>query len=242
MVEVDMVMNMDTIIFDVDDTLYDQAMSFKNTCRRMFDREFTEEELNEFYIISRKHSDALFNRCEAGEMTVQEMHIRRIKDACTEIGMEISDQASLDFQEAYVEEQQKITLFPESEKLLEYLQEQGKQLAILTNGSEGHQSMKIKQLNVVRWIPEENTFISGSIGHAKPAGRAFRILEEKLGLDKEKTVYVGDSFDNDMVGAKQAGWNAIWMNHRRRNASENSVKPDKVVYSATELLELFVGK
>ncbi|MFD1350817.1 HAD family hydrolase [Oceanobacillus caeni] len=231
---------MDTIIFDVDDTLYDQAMSFKNTCRRMFDRDFTEEELNQFYMISRKYSDALFDRCEAGEMTVQEMHIRRIKNACLEMGMKISDQESLLFQDAYVEEQHKITLFPESEKLLEYLHEQGKQLAILTNGSEDHQSMKVKQLNVSRWIPEENTFISGAIGHAKPTGKAFQILEEKLGLDKEKTVYVGDSFDNDMVGAKQAGWNAVWMNHRRRKARENSVKPDKIVYSATELLELFV--
>ncbi len=205
----------------------------------MFQEPFTEEELNQFYIISRKYSDALFDKCEAGQMTVREMHIRRIKDACSEMGMTISEEKALEFQEAYVEEQQKITLFEEVEELLGSLREQGKQLAVLTNGSTGHQSMKIKQLNLAKWIPEENMFISESIGYAKPAPEAFHILENKLDLDKQKTVYVGDSFANDIVGAKQAGWNAIWMNHRRRKMPENSFRPDKEVHSAKELVEVF---
>ncbi|RKQ29242.1 HAD family hydrolase [Oceanobacillus halophilus] len=233
---------MNTIIFDVDDTLYDQAMSFKNTCKRMIDKSFTEKELDELYIISRKYSDSLFDKCEAGEMSVQEMHIRRVTDAFEEVGITVSTGKAIEFQEAYVEEQQKIFLFDEVVELLDFLHKQGKQLAILTNGSEGHQSMKIKQLNLSRWIPDEHTFISGAIGYAKPTQEVFRIIEDKLQLDRATTVYVGDSFANDMVGAKQAGWNAVWMNHRKREMPENTVVPDKVVYNAEELLKLFGGK
>ncbi|WP_087972281.1 HAD family hydrolase [Oceanobacillus rekensis] len=230
---------MDTIIFDVDDTLYDQAASFKNTCKKMIDKTFTDQELDNLYIISRKYSDALFDEQVAGKITIREMHIRRMKDACAEVGIDMTDQEAMDFQEAYVAEQQRIALFDEVIELLDLLVENNKQLAILTNGAEGHQSMKINQLKLDRWIPEENTFISGAIGHAKPSIEVFTVLENKLGLDKGKTVYVGDSFANDMVGAKQAGWHAVWMNHRNRNMPDDSVKPDKVLYSAKELLDLF---
>ena len=232
---------MDTIIFDVDDTLYDQSLSFKNTCKKMLKQSFTEAELDRLYIVSRKYSDALFDVCEAGEMTVEEMHIRRIKDAVAEFGVEMTDTEAMAFQKAYVDEQQKIVLFDEVVELLEVLRKQEKQLAVLTNGGEAHQSMKIKQLGLTRWIPEENLFISESIGYAKPSGEAFRILEQKLQLDRDKTVYIGDSFANDIVGAKQAGWNAVWMNHRRREMPVGTVVPDKVVYSAGELRDLLKG-
>ncbi|WP_010649878.1 HAD family hydrolase [Oceanobacillus massiliensis] len=230
---------MDTIIFDVDDTLYDQALSFKRTCHKMFQNSFTDEELDKLYITSRKYSDALFDRNVAGEITTKDMHIIRIKAACEEFGLTISDEEAMEFQESYVEEQQKITLFDEVEEMLELLYQNNVQLAILTNGAEGHQSMKIKQLKLERWVPKNNLFISGAIGHAKPTREVFQFIENKLKLDKSKTIYVGDSFDNDIVGAKQAGWQAVWMNHRKRELPMNSYIPDNVVYSARELMELF---
>ncbi|MBM7570028.1 HAD family hydrolase [Aquibacillus albus] len=230
---------MDTIIFDVDDTLYDQALSFKNTFKKMFQESFSDEELDQLYLASRKHSDALFDKSEAGEISILDMQVHRITAACEEFGIPINYQKAVDFQEAYVAEQKKITLFDEVEELLEALYQENKQLAVLTNGEEKHQSMKIQQLGLARWIPEEHMFISGAIGHAKPKQEAFHIIEEKLQLNKKKTVYIGDSFDNDIVGAKQVGWHAIWMNHRNRNMPESPFKPDKIVYNAKELLDEF---
>jgi putative hydrolase of the HAD superfamily len=142
-----------------------------------------------------------------------------------------------------VEEQQKIILFDEVKELLEALYKEGKQLAILTNGEEKHQSKKIEQLELTRWFSAENIFISETHGYAKPKREIFEIMEEKLGLHKTKTVYIGDSFEKDVVGAKQVGWHAIWMNHRKRSLPENAAfKPDQEVYSAKELLNVFVGK
>ncbi|WP_077623243.1 HAD family hydrolase [Sediminibacillus massiliensis] len=231
---------MDTIIFDVDDTLYDQALSLKKTIKRMISQPLTDEEMDQFYIISRQYSDSLFDKSEDGEVSKQEMHIRRVTGACEAFGIPMTREQAIEFQEAYVEEQQRITLFEEVEELLESLHNQNKQLAILTNGEENHQSMKIKQLDLARWIPEENIFISGALGIAKPKREVFQILEDKLQLDKEKTVYVGDSFDNDIVGAKQAGWNAYWMNHRKRDMPDTPFKPDKTFYDAKELLDTLI--
>jgi len=230
---------MDTIIFDVDDTLYDQTLPFRKAFRKIFDEPFTDEEIEKIYIVSRKFGDVLFDKNQAGKLSLLEMHISRITMACQEFNVAVSDQKAIQFQEAYLAEQQKITLFDEMEQLLEILFNQSKQLAVLTNGDEGHQSMKIKQLNLAKWIPEEHIFISGSIGHLKPKQEAFQFIEKRLKLDRAKTVYIGDSFENDIVGAKQVGWQAIWMNHRKRDTPESIFKADRVVYSAKELLELF---
>ena len=230
---------MDTIIFDMDDTLYDQAATFRKTCKKMLNVALSEAELNHLYLLSRKHSDALFDDQVAGKITMEEMHIRRIKDACAEIGVQITAEQALEFQDSYVQEQGKIELFDEVVELLDYLSASQKQLAVMTNGAEGHQAMKIKQLKLNKWIPEERLFISETIGHAKPSTAAFQFMEDKLGLKKENTVYVGDSFANDIVGAKQAGWHAVWMNHRQREEPEGRIKADKTVTSAAELYTFF---
>ncbi|MCT1902858.1 HAD family hydrolase [Oceanobacillus sojae] len=231
---------MDTIIFDMDDTLYDQSATFKTTCKKVLNISLEDSELDNLYLLSRKYSDELFDDQTAGKITMKEMHIRRIKDACADMGIEISAEQAVEFQNTYVQEQGKIELFEEAVQLLDYLAADKKQLAVLTNGAEDHQAMKIKQLKLNKWIPEDYLFISGAIGHAKPSVEAFHFIEDKLDLTKAKTIYVGDSFANDVVGAKQAGWQAVWMNHRHRQMPEAAVKPDKIVYSAKELLDLFL--
>lgn len=232
---------MDTIIFDVDDTLYDQALSFHNTFRTLFEGSFTYEEIDQIYKSSRKYSEVLFDQSEAGEITQFEWQTGRIIAACNDFDIPIDTKKAAAFHKAYVAEQQNIVLFPEVEELLNVLHKEGRQLAILTNGEEQHQSRKINQLNLAKWIPLENTFISGTLGHAKPKREVFEIIEEKLDLDKTQTVYIGDSFEKDVVGAKQAGWQAIWMNHRKRELpTDAEFKPDEEVDNAKELLRLFV--
>ncbi|WP_117168581.1 HAD family hydrolase [Paraliobacillus sediminis] len=232
---------MDTIIFDVDDTLYDQALSFHNTFRALIEGSFTYEEIDQIYKVSRKYSEILFDQSEAGEITQFEWQTGRIIAACNDFDIPIDTKKAATFHEAYVTEQQNIVLFPEVEKLLDVLYKQGYRLAILTNGEEQHQTRKINQLKLSKWIPLENTFISGTLGHAKPKIEVFEIIEKKLHLDKLNTVYIGDSFEKDIVGAKQVGWQAIWMNHRKRELPADArFKPDQEVFNAKELLELFV--
>lgn len=232
---------MDTIIFDVDDTLYDQALSFYNTCKKIFDRPLTTEEMDKLYRTSRKYSELLFDQSEKGEITELEWQTGRIIMACQDFDIPIDLEKAIAFHQMYVKEQQTITLFSEVEELLDMLVKEGKQLAILTNGEEHHQSMKIKQLGLTRWIRPEKIFISGAIGIAKPRREIFTHIEKELNLDRSKTVYIGDSFEKDIVGAKQAGWQAIWMNHRKRAIDANAtVKPDQEIFSAKELLDVFV--
>jgi putative hydrolase of the HAD superfamily len=231
---------MNTIIFDVDDTLYDQAQSFHKTVRKLFQEPLSDEEIDQLYKASRKYSEILFDQSEAGEISQFEWQTGRIIASFKDFNFPIDTEKAAIFHETYVAEQKNITLFPEVEELLNALYKKGKQLGILTNGEEKHQAMKIKQLGLSRWVPAEKTFISGTIGHAKPKREVFDYIEEKIELDQTKTVYIGDNFEKDIIGAKQAGWQAVWMNHRKKDLPANATyKPDKEVHSAKELLDLF---
>lgn len=231
---------MDTIIFDVDDTLYDQALSFHNTCKKIIKKPLTDDEMDQLYRTSRKYSELLFDQSEQGLITERDWQTGRIIHACRDYDIPMDEETATVFHETYVVEQKNITLFPEVKMLLDMLLQQGKRLAILTNGEEQHQSMKIKQLELTKWIPEEHIFISGAIGYAKPNKEVFTFIEKKLNLNPADTMYVGDNYEKDIVGAKQAGWQAIWMNHRKRKlALDEEISPDLEVFNAKELLNTF---
>ena len=59
-------------------------------------------------------------------------------------------------------------------------------------------------------------FISDSVGAAKPDVKAFYTVQKEMKLDPEETWFIGDTFEIDVVGAKNSGWHVIWFNHRNR--------------------------
>jgi len=50
---------------------------------------------------------------------------------------------------------------------------------------------------------------SGEEGLAKPDVRFFRLVERRAGIAGRRILYVGDSLEKDVVGAKSAGWSAV---------------------------------
>ncbi|UOQ86075.1 HAD family hydrolase [Gracilibacillus salinarum] len=230
---------MKTIIFDVDDTLYDQSLSFHHTFRKIIASDYSYDELDQIYRRSREYSEILFDKSEAGEISVHQWQTGRIIKACQDFNIVIDQAQAASFHQQYKKEQAAIQLFPEMEKLIRNLKKSGKQLAILTNGDPEHQTMKIKQLGLEQWIPTDHIFISGSYGVAKPKPEIFQVVEQALGCHPVDTVYIGDSFEKDVIGAKYMGWKAIWMNHRKRTVANTVYQPDHVIHHASELLAYF---
>ena len=73
-----------------------------------------------------------------------------------------------------------------------------------------------------------------------PDVQIFRMAEEKWGMKPENTFMIGDSLENDIAGAKNAGWKTIWMNHHRYTVPEGMEKPDYIAYTEEELRKLIV--
>jgi len=52
----------------------------------------------------------------------------------------------------------------------------------------------------------------------KPNPAFFSAIQEHLQAEPSQLIMVGDSLDKDVLGAIQAGWNAIWLNPNNESA------------------------
>ncbi|MBP2099260.1 HAD family hydrolase [Enterococcus rivorum] len=221
---------MNTIVFDVDDTIYDQQQPFLNAVLRIFP-EVKESDIHPLYIRFRFHSDETFSKVVSNEWSINYMRTYRINESLKDLGYsEPSEMQSTLFQQIYEDELDNIVMHPEVKRLLDYLKEKNIPIGIITNGPTDHQYKKVKQLNLENWVPTDNIIISQSTGYQKPDKEIFYLAAKQFKMEPDKTLYVGDSFENDVAGAYNGGWHSVWFNHRLRSLPEKE--------EATHLFEI----
>lgn len=204
------------IVFDVDDTVYDQQAPYRKAIERSFpDFDFTQ--LKQAYIRFRHYSDIGFPRVMAGEWTTPYFRYWRCKETLLEFGYrEISEAEGKHFQAIYEEELSNITMLDEMRMTLDFLKAKGVPMGVITNGPTEHQLKKVKKLGLYDYIPPHRVLVSQATGFQKPEKEIFNLAAKQFGMTPATTLYVGDSYDNDIVGAHGAGWHAMWFNHRGR--------------------------
>ena len=222
------------LVFDVDDTLYEQIAPFENAYKSLFDMDI---DMEQFYLLSRYYSDVKFEASRNGEMTMDEYHIYRIQEAAKDLGVILTDEQALDMQKEYKKNQQKLQMSDITISILELAKENNIKLGIITNGPSEHQWSKVEALGVERWINKDNIVVSGDYDINKPDVRIFEIMKEKLQLPIDSLYYIGDLLENDIVGANNAGWKAIWINRYKKKLPEN-VDIYKIAENNIELFEI----
>ena len=222
------------LVFDVDDTLYEQIVPFENAYKSLFDMDI---DMEQFYLFSRYYSDVKFEASRNGEMTMDEYHIYRIREAAKDLDVFLTDEQALNMQKEYKKNQQKLQMSDITISILDLAKKNNVKLGIITNGPSEHQWSKVKALSVERWIDKENIIVSGDYGINKPDVRIFEIMQEKLQLPNDSLYNIGDSLENDIVGANNAGWEAIWINRYKKKLPEN-VDIYKIAENNAELFEI----
>lgn len=76
----------------------------------------------------------------------------------------------------------------------------------------------------------------------KPHSGIFRRLAQVLELEPAEIAYVGDSPRTDVVGARQAGLKAVWVNRLGQQWPDGVPPPELEVHDFRELLELLEGE
>ena len=227
---------MKAIIFDVDDTLYNQVIPFKKAIEKNFPN--NNIDIDKLYEMSRRFSDEVFELTERGEMNLEKMHVYRIQEAFKYFGTTISQEEARTFQKDYQNNQKEITLLPDIQDSFDFVSKQHITMGIITNGPIEHQKNKIKQLGLEKWIQKSNMFISSEVGIAKPDVRLFEFVQKQMNLVPSETYYIGDSFENDIVGASNAGWNTIWINRKNKKSSNKNVNPDFIVSEQNDIISV----
>ncbi len=86
-------------------------------------------------------------------------------------------------------------------------------IGIISNNEGVEQEEKIRHLGIGPSV--DILVVSGNEGVAKPDPRIFRIAFERAGARPAESVMIGDSWENDVLGATRAGVRPIWFNRFR---------------------------
>lgn len=227
------------LIFDLDDTLYNLMGPFELAHKKLY-ADKTDADCTQLFMQSRVYSDEIMEAEKAGRIPHEDCFYERIKRTYHDVGIEMSREDAENFEQLYRSFQKEIALSDGVEEFLDYCKNNNIFIAILTNGRPQSQSAKITALNLHRWFDDEHIFISGAIGYQKPDPMTFKYVENTFKLNPEDTWYVGDTYEADVVGANEAGWNTVWFNHRNRECPEKN-RADRTVKSIEEL-KVFVTK
>lgn len=192
------------IYFDIDDTILD----FTKCCKQAFietmkkyNISFTEELYTSFVQIDHD----LWTKQKQNLLTVQEVLEQRFQLFNNENHIQIPDSDLK--QEFQYQLTQTYILEEDGKEVLETLSK-NYLLYGASNGIYTMQVHRLKQAGVYEYFQE--LYVSDMIGYEKPDLHFFQIVLEKAQLKKEEVLFVGDSYEADILGAINAGIDTCW--------------------------------
>jgi putative hydrolase of the HAD superfamily len=84
----------------------------------------------------------------------------------------------------------------------------------------------------------EAVLVSEAVGWRKPHPEIFRQALDRLGLGASEVIFVGDTPESDILGARQAGMDVIWINRDGRALPPGIPPPTHTVARFTDILPL----
>ncbi|MFI6483291.1 HAD family hydrolase [Nonomuraea sp. NPDC050663] len=229
-------MTLKGILFDIDDTIFDYTGSERQRVLRhladegLLDRFGTPEHALERW---RTIMEEEYARFLAGELAFEEQQLRRVVRFLDEVGVVPDDPAAW-FARYAAGREAWWAPFPDAAPVLKELSERFV-LGVVSNSALDHQMRKLRAIGLVDHFGEA-IVCSQEHGCAKPDPTIFLAGCARLGLEPYETAYVGDKYDVDAIGARDAGLTAFWLD---RNKSARPPEDGiRVIHSLTELLDV----
>jgi FMN phosphatase YigB (HAD superfamily) len=84
--------------------------------------------------------------------------------------------------------------------------------------------------------------VSEGVGVSKPDPRIFTLALDRASAEARETVMIGDSWENDVLGARNVGIAAIWFNRFRRSPPEPLTVPQLTSFRAPRHVEALLAR
>lgn len=171
-------------------------------------------EKQKFLEALRRHGDDLWVDVIAKRYDFTQYRQLRFQRAMADFNRQIEAEQVDDFQRAYQAAcMDAVQPDPSVQSTIAKLTEEHT-LGIVTNGPVDMAFIKLERLGLSAYFPRERVFLSEIIGHHKPDPRIYEHVREKLGVESNQVLFVGDTWDADVAGAIDAGFSAVWINPR----------------------------
>ena len=109
-------------------------------------------------------------------------------------------------------------------------------LGVITNGATDTQYLKLENLGLRDKF--EAILISEEAGMQKPEPQIFWKAAEKLSCRPQECLYIGNSYNGDIIGAKHADMRACWFNPNGAQILDRNIRPDYEIRKLTELFNI----
>ena len=205
------------IFFDWDDTLLDHGHASRVGAAALY-RQFPISSLEEFQAAWRVAQDTHFPRFARGEVSFVEHRVARMRHAFGD--PEMAPEVAASRFEVYSQHYKaNWRLFDDVLPCLDRLQ--GHQLGIITNGKLTEQSHKLERMGLAGRFSV--VVISEEVGVGKPDSGVFLEACRRIGAQPADCVYIGDAWENDVIGSRAVGMTPIWLNREKLPVPDPSV-------------------
>lgn len=231
-------MNYRHLFFDLDHTLWDFEANARATLETLYEGLQLQtrgiDDFEKFYRNYLAHNEKLWDRYRKGFIKQEELRVKRMWLSLLDFKIaddQLSRQMSTQFLDLLPT---RTILFPHTKEILQYLVDKGYSLHLITNGFEKTQHSKLKYSGLNIFFKEVIT--SEGSNSLKPNKEIFEYALKKSGASVKESVMIGDTLDVDILGARNAGMDQVFVNHLNIATEE---KPTYTVYTLKELEKIF---
>jgi 5'-nucleotidase len=236
----------DIIFFDLDNTLYSHEEAFQEAIIFCYENVtvpllkgagIVPASSYEWFKVFKGNCDKFWTEYEEDKINKQIYQRKRYNKTMEAFQYPVADAIADEFHELYERiVHNYVTPFAGVHECFEKLKKQGKKIGIITNGKKEIQMNKVRKLGLLNVISEKNIIISDEVGEAKPNKHIFDVVTLKWNYNSKRALFIGDSWSQDIIGAIDAGWDAIFLNSRNETCSSNH-RPSFVANSFGEVMK-----
>lgn len=203
------------LFIDFDDTLYDTHGNAVIALQELFDQ----MELNKYFPDPTLFYDEywrtnidLWTRYSKGEITRDYLIVERFRRPLSfGKGLEPTEAFCLETSDRFLDLcSSKPGLVDGARELMEHLKSKGYRMHMCSNGFHEVQYKKLRACGLDVFF--DHIILSEDAGHNKPSTQFFDYAFKVTGAPRESTLMIGDNYDTDISGARQAGLDVAWFN------------------------------
>lgn len=224
----------------MDDTIWDFHANAKEALCDVFYAEKLDESFDDFEKFYQDYATRnieLWTQYGLGLISKDFLVVERFLHLLKRVGKG-DKQSALKMNSHFLERlAEKIILVPYAQELMGFCRSADLPMTILSNGFTEVQLRKLRNSNIEDYFT--HVVLSEAVGALKPDPAIFNHALSLNGASADETLMIGDSFEADIIGAVNAGIDALFFN--RFNRKQELPDGAEEIKSLKEVVEILTG-
>lgn len=214
------------VFFDLDHTLWDFEKNSELTYKKIFSENKLEIDLVDFFKLYVPYNIELWKLYQEDKISKEDLRYKRLKTIFDQLNIKVNEEMINKLSDDYIENLATFNhLFVDTIEILDYLKPNYK-LHIITNGFAEVQLKKLKNSKIDHYF--QVIMDSETAGVKKPNAIIFEKALEQANTKPEVSVMIGDSYEADILGAKNIGMHTLFYTSKEDYIKVKSHKINKL--------------